>query len=90
MDKVKAFEQTYSKDGCPPLCRRAYPRVKADDPSVLFDDEGGEKFVMLRDISAKGIGVESSFPLIPGEKRAVLVKSAILRELAKKEARVVW
>ncbi|MDD5669247.1 MAG: PilZ domain-containing protein [Candidatus Omnitrophica bacterium] len=83
-------EHSVTDGVCPPICRRLFRRIIADETALLYSEGKEEKLVMVRDISVTGIGIENNFPLAVGEECKIFIQSAILRESIKKKTRVVW
>jgi hypothetical protein len=78
------------ESSCPPLCRRSYERKKAEGRALLSDGGRFEKTVAVKDISGRGVGIVSTFPLEQGRVYAVIIRSAVLRSPVQKPLRVAW
>jgi hypothetical protein len=75
---------------CPPLCRRSYERKDIEGRALLSDGGRFEKTVAVKNISGRGVGIVSTFPLEKGRVYAVIIRSAVLKSPVQKPLRVAW
>ena len=85
------MEEYIAKEGgCPPECRRAFRRIILEEVAELSVSGKREKAVIVKDISGRGIGIESDFPVQVGGLYTLIFRSAMLQNQIFKFLRVVW
>ncbi len=57
---------------------------------MLSDGGRFEKTVAVKNISGRGVGIISTFPLERGRVYAVIIRAAVLRSPVQKPLRVAW
>lgn len=71
--------------------RRSYERFILNDSVSLVTQEGIEKTLALKDLSARGAGILGDFPLDINQRVTLAMKSSfILDKPVAKQAKVVW
>jgi hypothetical protein len=74
----------------PTLCRRIYARFLADASGHVTTPDNQLRPVIVTDVSVRGAGIVSNFPLNVLDKISIDIQSAILRGPVQKKAEVRW
>jgi hypothetical protein len=86
------YQYVEQNQGLPPAFRRAHDRYPVDAAGTAYiKSNDQERVSLIKDISLRGLGIISNYPLARGERVAVSVQSALIKNsFQKKTARVVW
>lgn len=71
--------------------RRQYHRFPLELPTEIITNENKAKPLILKDLSARGVGTFSNFPLELNERLTLVFKPSIFfPQPIRKEAKVAW
>ena len=86
------MDQILKERGHPGVFRRSSDRYLIGAAGTLYlSGQAQERVSVVKDISAKGVGIISNGPLTIGEKVTVLIQASFIKNLSqKKNAKVVW
>jgi len=71
------------------LYRRSYDRYQVNDSATLIISNT-ERPSILKDLSLRGGGIVSDYPLSANEKVGVIIRSSLLDQPLHREAKVAW
>ncbi len=72
-----------------PSYRRSYDRYKVDDYATLIVNDA-ERPSVLKDLSSRGGGIVSDYPLNANDRVGIIIRSALFDQPLRREARVAW
>jgi len=73
------------------LHRRRYERVEMHSPATVIFSDYAEKPVMVKDLSLRGAGIETTFPLEASQNITIRIRGPKLdKGAAYRKARVTW
>ena len=79
------------KDFSGKFCRRVYRRYKADTTAYILSlGDLIEKPLLLRDLSSRGAGIVSYYPLHVNGLITIILAIPFLKESVSRQARVIW
>ena len=86
------YQEFRQSRGLPPAFRRSYDRYPVDAAGTAYiQSKDQERVSLIKNISLRGVGIISNYPLERGERVAVSIQSALIKNsLQTKTARVVW
>jgi hypothetical protein len=86
------YQEFRRSRGLPQAFRRAHDRYPVDAAGIAYIQSKDQEGVSLvKNISLRGVGIISNYPLDRGERVAVSIQSALIKNSSQnKTARVVW